>query len=59
MDQRRSRGAIHEKAVEQAIKLIDGRKVHFHEKAVLAGDAMAFNDLRNPLRQFRNAGKLP
>lgn len=53
------RRAIQEKAVEQAVKLIDGRNKRLHDKTVLTGDAMAFNDLRDLLCQFGNPWKLP
>jgi hypothetical protein len=49
---------MEEKAIEDAVELIHGREMDLEDEAILTGNAMTFDHLRDAARQFGNGGQL-
>ena len=56
---RRRRLSMYKEAIEQAIEIIKARQVRLEYEAILAGNTVTFDNIRNIARKLRDLRKLP
>src|SRR6266478_4179331 len=59
LHQRRRRLPIGEERIEHAVQVVQALEIDLEDEAILAGNAIAFDDLRHRLSKLGDLGELP